>query len=100
MAPAALCGTADGALSPFHGDTDLFIVPGFEFRVVDALLTNFHLPESSLLMLVCAFAGTRSILDAYAHAVRQNYRFFSYGDAMFCHRKLDGRPATIRESGR
>lgn len=81
---AALSGR--GQLCPFHGETDLFIVPGFQFRVVDAMLTNFHLPESSLLMLVCAFAGTRRVLDVYAHAVREKYRFYSYGDAMFCYR--------------
>jgi len=78
---------ATGALQPFSGETTLFIRPGFRFQVVDALLTNFHLPGSSLLMLVCAFAGTQSILAAYAHAVRDRYRFFSYGDAMFCHRE-------------
>lgn len=76
-----------GSLAPFSGETTLFIRPGFRFRVVDALLTNFHLPESSLLMLVCAFAGTQSILAAYAHAILHRYRFFSYGDAMFCHRQ-------------
>jgi S-adenosylmethionine:tRNA ribosyltransferase-isomerase len=70
-------------LSPFSGDTRLFISPGFRFRVVDALLTNFHLPESTLLMLVCAFAGREKVLKAYEHAVRSRYRFFSYGDAMF-----------------
>jgi len=79
--------SATGSLQPYSGETTLFIRPGFRFRVVDALLTNFHLPGSSLLMLVCAFAGTRSILAAYAHAVRHRYRFFSYGDAMFCHRE-------------
>ena len=73
----------EGALQPFDGETDIFITPGFRFRVVDALLTNFHLPESTLLMLVCAFAGQQSALAAYAHAVRERYRFFSYGDAMF-----------------
>ena len=72
-------------LRPFHGDTELFILPGYKFKLVDALLTNFHLPESSLLMLVCAFAGTEAALDAYAHAVACKYRFYSYGDAMFCH---------------
>lgn len=76
-----------GPIAPFSGETTLFIRPGFRFRVVDALLTNFHLPGSSLLMLVCAFAGTRSVRAAYAHAVRNRYRFFSYGDAMFCHRR-------------
>jgi len=70
-------------LEPFSGDTRLFISPGFRFRVVDALLTNFHLPESTLLMLVSAFAGREKVLSAYAHAVRERYRFFSYGDAMF-----------------
>ncbi|HKD12640.1 MAG TPA: tRNA preQ1(34) S-adenosylmethionine ribosyltransferase-isomerase QueA [Thermoanaerobaculia bacterium] len=64
-------------------DTDLFITPGFEFRVVDALLTNFHLPRSTLLMLVCAFAGRDRVLAAYAEAIRQGYLFYSYGDAMF-----------------
>jgi len=71
------------SLQPFSGDTRLFISPGFRFRVVDALLTNFHLPESTLLMLVCAFAGRQNVLAAYEHAVRSRYRFFSYGDAMF-----------------
>jgi S-adenosylmethionine:tRNA ribosyltransferase-isomerase len=71
------------AIRPFHGDTRLFISPGFRFRVVDALLTNFHLPESTLLMLVSAFAGREKVLEAYKHAVRLRYRFFSYGDAMF-----------------
>jgi S-adenosylmethionine:tRNA ribosyltransferase-isomerase len=70
-------------LQPWSGDTRLFITPGFRFQVVDALLTNFHLPESTLLMLVCAFAGREQVLAAYAHAVRERYRFFSYGDAMF-----------------
>jgi len=74
---------AGGRLEPFAGDTRLFITPGFRFRVVDTLLTNFHLPESTLLMLVCAFAGRGHALAAYAHAVAQRYRFFSYGDAMF-----------------
>ena len=72
-----------GGLKPQRGETDIFIYPGYRFRAVDALLTNFHLPESTLLMLVCAFAGTERILNAYRHAVRENYRFFSYGDAMF-----------------
>jgi S-adenosylmethionine:tRNA ribosyltransferase-isomerase len=68
---------------PYEGETRLFIRPGHRFRVVDVLLTNFHLPESSLLMLVCAFAGRERVLDAYRHAVAGRYRFFSYGDAMF-----------------
>ena len=77
------CASADGELQPFSGETDLFIMPGYRFRSVDAMITNFHLPQSSLLMLVAAFAGRERILDAYAHAVREKYRFFSYGDAMF-----------------
>jgi S-adenosylmethionine:tRNA ribosyltransferase-isomerase len=67
---------------PWQGETRLFITPGFRFQVCDVLLTNFHLPESTLLMLVCAFAERRMLLEAYAHAVRARYRFFSYGDAM------------------
>jgi S-adenosylmethionine:tRNA ribosyltransferase-isomerase len=74
---------AGGQLQPFSGETDLFIYPGYRFRVVDAMLTNFHLPQSSLLMLVAAFAGRDRILAAYRHAVAERYRFFSYGDAMF-----------------
>ena len=70
-------------IAPFEGETDLFIRPGYKFRTIDAMLTNFHLPQSSLLMLVAAFAGTDKVLNAYRHAVEQRYRFFSYGDAMF-----------------
>ncbi len=77
------CASASGTIQPFSGETDLFITPGYAFRSVDAMITNFHLPQSSLLMLVAAFAGRRRVLDAYAHAVREKYRFFSYGDAMF-----------------
>ncbi len=72
-----------GQLQPFEGDSDIFIYPGYEFRVVDAMITNFHLPQSTLLMLVSAFVGRENILKAYRHAVEQKYRFFSYGDAMF-----------------
>jgi S-adenosylmethionine:tRNA ribosyltransferase-isomerase len=72
-----------GSLSPFNGETDIFIYPGFEFKVVDAMITNFHLPESTLLMLLSAFAEKELILNAYEEAVAQKYRFFSYGDAMF-----------------
>lgn len=75
--------SADGVLQPFDGETDLFVVPGYRFHSVDGVITNFHLPQSSLLMLVAAFAGTPCILDAYRHAVDRRYRFFSYGDAMF-----------------
>jgi S-adenosylmethionine:tRNA ribosyltransferase-isomerase len=73
----------NGDISPFCGDTSLFITPGYRFRSVDALLTNFHLPESTLLMLVCAFAGYEPVMEAYRHAVGSGYRFFSYGDAMY-----------------
>jgi S-adenosylmethionine:tRNA ribosyltransferase-isomerase len=72
----------EGRLEPTAGETTLFIRPGFHFRVIDALLTNFHLPQSTLLMLVAAFAGRETVLAAYAHAVSERYRFFSYGDAM------------------
>ncbi|NKC16167.1 MAG: tRNA preQ1(34) S-adenosylmethionine ribosyltransferase-isomerase QueA [Gammaproteobacteria bacterium] len=75
-----------GTLEPYSGDTRLFVTPGFEFRVVDALVTNFHLPATTLMMLVAAFAGRERILAAYRHAVEQQYRFFSYGDAMFLER--------------
>jgi S-adenosylmethionine:tRNA ribosyltransferase-isomerase len=74
---------ADGALKPFEGETDIYIRPGHRFRIVDALLTNFHLPESTLLVLVAAFAGRERVLAAYHHAIAGRYRFFSYGDAMF-----------------
>lgn len=74
---------AGGALQPFAGDTDLFILPGYNFRAVDALITNFHLPRSTLLMLVCAFAGYDKVMRAYRFAVENNFRFYSYGDAMF-----------------
>ena len=76
------CVAACGALTAFKGWTDIFLYPGSEFQVVDGLITNFHLPESSLLMLVSAFAGRENILNAYMEAVQHAYRFFSYGDAM------------------
>lgn len=74
---------ASGAVAPWRGETRIFITPGFPYRAVDALLTNFHLPRSTLIMLVSAFAGREATLAAYAHAVAQRYRFFSYGDAVF-----------------
>jgi len=74
---------ASGQIKPVNQDTDIFIYPGYKFKVVDALLTNFHLPESTLLMLVSAFSGYSRIMSAYREAVEQRYRFFSYGDAMF-----------------
>ncbi len=82
-AGCAAAAARDGRVRAFEGETDIFIYPGYRFRVVDALLTNFHLPESTLLMLVCAFGGTEAVLAAYRHAVAQRYRFYSYGDAMF-----------------
>ncbi|HNP37280.1 MAG TPA: tRNA preQ1(34) S-adenosylmethionine ribosyltransferase-isomerase QueA [Woeseiaceae bacterium] len=75
--------SATGSLQAFHGETDLFILPGYNFHSVDAMLTNFHLPQSSLLMLVAAFAGKERVMAAYQHAVQHEYRFFSYGDSMF-----------------
>ncbi|HEC18173.1 MAG TPA: tRNA preQ1(34) S-adenosylmethionine ribosyltransferase-isomerase QueA [Gammaproteobacteria bacterium] len=79
----------EGELRAFQGDTDIFITPGYSFRVVDALITNFHLPESTLLMLVSAFAGIEEIRAGYKHAIARRYRFFSYGDAMFLQRRDD-----------
>jgi len=75
--------SGEGGLLPFRGETDIFIYPGYEFITVDAMITNFHMPESTLLMLVCAFAGSQNIFNAYRHAISQGYRFYSYGDAMF-----------------
>ena len=77
-------------LQPYCQDTRLFITPGYRFRVVDVLLTNFHLPKSTLLMLVCAFAGYQPVMAAYRHAIEQRYRFFSYGDAMLVERRGRG----------
>jgi S-adenosylmethionine:tRNA ribosyltransferase-isomerase len=72
---------ADGTLAPFSGETALFITPGYRFRAVDAMLTNFHLPRSTLFMLVCALCGLDVMRRAYEHAIARNYRFYSYGDA-------------------
>ena len=76
-----------GKIQPYAGETDIFIYPGYDFRIVDVLITNFHLPESTLLMLVCAFAGRDNIMRAYQHAINQRYRFYSYGDAMFINKQ-------------
>jgi S-adenosylmethionine:tRNA ribosyltransferase-isomerase len=89
-----------GELRPFEGDSALFIYPGFRFQVVDALVTNFHLPESSLLMLVAAFAGRENVLRAYRHAVTLRYRFFSYGDAMLVTPAASARSAGRRAEDR
>jgi S-adenosylmethionine:tRNA ribosyltransferase-isomerase len=75
----AMC---EGEVQPYAGDTQIFIFPGYRIRSVDALITNFHLPQSTLMMLVSALCGRERILEAYRHAVEQRYRFFSYGDAM------------------
>ncbi len=71
----------DGTVRPFAGETSIFIAPGYSFRAVDVLLTNFHLPRSTLFMLVCAFSGLDTMRSAYTHAIRDGYRFYSYGDA-------------------
>ncbi|MFB2759570.1 tRNA preQ1(34) S-adenosylmethionine ribosyltransferase-isomerase QueA [Shewanella xiamenensis] len=78
---------SEGELKAFSGDTDIFIYPGYQFQIVDAMITNFHLPESTLIMLVSAFAGFDHVMAAYQHAITQKYRFFSYGDAMFVTKK-------------
>ena len=70
-----------GILHPFAGDTGIFITPGYKFRIIDMIITNFHLPKSTLFMLICAVAGTERMKDAYRHAIEQRYRFYSYGDS-------------------
>ncbi|WP_299789820.1 tRNA preQ1(34) S-adenosylmethionine ribosyltransferase-isomerase QueA [uncultured Shewanella sp.] len=80
---------SEGELEPFCSDTDIFIYPGYQFEVVDAMVTNFHLPESTLIMLLSAFAGFDEVKNAYQHAIAQKYRFFSYGDAMFVTKKAN-----------
>jgi len=75
----------DGALRPFAGETDIFIAPGYRFKIIDLLLTNFHLPRSTLFMLVCALSGTHRMKDAYRHAIENGYRFYSYGDCCLLH---------------
>lgn len=83
----SICKENKGVLKPFAGETDIFIYPGFRFNIVDALITNFHLPQSTLLLLVSAFGGHEQIKLAYKHAITKKYRFYSYGDAMFINRK-------------
>ena len=75
-------GQGGGRVSAGSGEADIFIYPGYRFRVVDAMLTNFHLPQSTLLMLVCAFGGKEFVMSAYRHAIETGYRFYSYGDCM------------------
>jgi S-adenosylmethionine:tRNA ribosyltransferase-isomerase len=81
---------ATGSLQPFIGETDIFIIPGFRFRAVDLLMTNFHLPKSTLFMLVSAFAGLDTMKAAYAHAIGTGYRFYSYGDSSLLFRQEQG----------
>ena len=76
----------DGTVRPFRGETDIFITPGYRFKVADLMLTNFHLPRSTLFMLVAAFSGLDRMRAAYAHAIETGYRFYSYGDATLLHR--------------
>jgi S-adenosylmethionine:tRNA ribosyltransferase-isomerase len=76
----------EDVIAPFNDDTEIFIYPGFEFKVVDAMFTNFHLPESTLMMLISAFAGKDNVMKAYQEAIDKEYRFFSYGDSMFIER--------------
>jgi len=87
--------THNGRVEAFKGDTNIFIYPGYRFQMIDALLTNFHLPESTLLMLVCAFGGTENVLKAYHHAVQSRYRFYSYGDAMFLSNPVGGKSHAV-----
>jgi S-adenosylmethionine:tRNA ribosyltransferase-isomerase len=77
--------SADGHIKPFSGETDIFITPGYRFRAIDMMLTNFHLPRSTLFMLVASFSGLQPMQDAYAHAIAADYRFYSYGDACLLH---------------
>jgi S-adenosylmethionine:tRNA ribosyltransferase-isomerase len=92
-AAAQKAAAQSGQLAAGSDETDIFITPGYRFHVVDTLITNFHLPKSTLLMLVSAFAGVETIRAAYAHAIRERYRFFSYGDAMFLEKNsLEKRP--------
>jgi S-adenosylmethionine:tRNA ribosyltransferase-isomerase len=79
--------SVNGSLKHQKGDTDIFIYPGFKFQIVDAMITNFHLPKSSLLMLVSAFIGFEEMFETYNHAIKEKYRFFSYGDAMLLEKK-------------
>mgnify|MGYP001225791219 CR=1 FL=1 len=79
----------NGVLKPFKGETDIFIYPGFKFNVVDSLVTNFHLPKSTLIVLVSAFGGYKKVMEAYEYAIKNEYRFYSYGDSMFINANLD-----------
>ena len=89
---SAAKAAGDDLIRPFFDDTDIFIYPGFNFKVVDAMFTNFHLPESTLMMLISAFAGRENVMKAYQDAIANEYRFFSYGDSMFIE-KAQSQPA-------
>jgi len=91
---------SSGELKPFRGTTEIFITPGYSFSCIDALVTNFHMPESTLLMLVCAFGGMENVLRAYHHAIQEKYRFYSYGDAMFLTKQITTAPIAPSPSGR
>ncbi len=88
----------EGELHPYAGETQIFITPGYRIRSVDAMVTNFHLPESTLLMMISAFAGKQRVFEAYAHAIAQKYRFFSYGDAMLLFPLKDAAPAAAGQA--
>lgn len=99
-ATAAKKNGLDAEIAEFNDDTSIFIYPGYKYQVVDALITNFHLPESTLIMLVCAFAGYQNTLNAYKHAVAEGYKFFSYGDCMFINKRtkpIDLPPSALAE---
>ena len=83
---------SDGQIQPFEGDTDIFITPGYKFGAVDLLMTNFHLPKSTLMMLVSAFAGMETMKQAYEHAISDGYRFYSYGDSSLLFPGKEGTP--------
>ena len=88
---SAAKASENAIIAPFFDDTDIFIYPGFKFKVVDAMFTNFHLPESTLMMLISAFAGREKVMHAYQQAIAQEYRFFSYGDSMFIRGETDAK---------
>lgn len=92
---SAAAASQDALIAPFFGDTRIFIYPGYHYQVIDALVTNFHLPESTLIMLVSAFAGYQNTMHAYRQAVAEQYRFFSYGDAMFISRNPQAEQETV-----
>jgi S-adenosylmethionine:tRNA ribosyltransferase-isomerase len=94
---SAANASKEALIAPFFDDTSIFIFPGYHYQVVDALVTNFHLPESTLIMLVSAFAGYKNTMYAYQQAVAEQYRFFSYGDAMFISRNPQAEQESVGE---